>query len=1494
MVVKSQRSSTTRFNQWSASSNSSVPHPIEYCDTHPRPYNPYSSLNATPLRQTPAAAPAPAPALTRSTPAPPPITLPSQIIVPGSPSQTDPFGSQITSPEPIPRSTPVIIGSRPPSTILSASSCTSPLTLNGTPVVTPKIILASPSTSTIHYLFPSSDTRNGIHLSATSTTSTGESTNVGTSTVGSTKGTDNTKPVKRTQSTSRTDKSSSHPHRSSIIYSHRTSLDQPVERERTSTKQILHGLGYHKKTTSITANSPNPTRRNLPGTSPGTTGGGGGVKKSDIGKPIPSPALDYTSSAGYRSVGEEVDMGTLRRQRAMVDLGGVRSKTVELKEVGIKRKESLILKEIENRREKRGWEIGSRPYQESEPVDPCSHSRTTATHSRSQIRVLNPKPKPYVPPSITVLAQRRRSQSLSAPRPAPSPPIIADDQVSPLLPPPDFGDPLTLSVVIPSPSYSHLDYSTAGSTSESTKSKRSSVSGGWSMRRSSVIFPISAAMSRGDMRKGLGGYDDGKVKAREDAAKRLNGDQTSADSRKGSMGRSWSLRRKRDERREDEYGQGRKESRPRSQSLTAALTLREMGITPPLPLVTQLHPNATSEGGSGGRAFLPLQQNTNGTFIGDLSIDLGDRYFSPHKDTPSSGGWTSSPRSIDTSVFSSSTPSSEYASLPSATIRNIVRIGGKPLHPAFNESDISILAPSTVGLGFSPIGTPISLPESLEAEVVDLTLQGRKLASPIPIVHTGQSPDRPGHGTNTLEVTIGQVPNFDRDREASPRVPRRSMLLAQNTFYIPPPGTKPTMSSRPSLRSSMSMGQGAMKRAFTSGNLKQVAAGQTGSGPSGQPRTGGLMKSASIRSNSATNRSKSRLFEREKDRSLEGGTERVSPTPSTSMRFGTSSGSGGGRRPMTTFSLCSPPDAIDPLPPTNCTLSISPAHNLDPDFAPSSSAPGRSKTLRSNSNRSSPFLSASNSLRVIFGREGFVARSLSQAFDKDKDNHRAGHDDRTMMESSLKAKISSPLEAAPPSRADDQKWRESILKDVVSLSISSNLNKLASEQGQDQNKHHSGRLQGSGPRQGQNRMVSSGSKARLAIPSPLLQPFMESELLPETTMRESRDMTGIGEAMMRSVTRGTVQTGHSVDDVLRQSSGGWEGPTGRVLGEVGGVDSMASASVYSNNASTFHDSARKPSARRMIGKGLPPSGLGLSTMTSTSTSTTQLNMNTNTSRWSPSPKKKAKEEHREKARTFSGRISARLISPPIPFMTPMSGVQYPRSDMEVEKLREPIELNVSTLRTPVSLKSRSGHIATASRNPAYEHTNPPTLVDEHDQDPVPTKETKGKGLKMGRSQSINFSLSLRSSFRLGGGGGGGLGGGGGRSRPSPSPAGTHQHQGISNQSYAQSHVLKSKSPSTSGGISSEDVLPQEGRSVLDQLAARDKPTTINLSTATANATTAGGVKVGDERVLEWRDEVGENEQLTKLEDKMRGFVDGERERIRVIGRKSLDRGLRLV
>ncbi|WVQ99656.1 hypothetical protein IAU59_006795 [Kwoniella sp. CBS 9459] len=1459
------------------------------------------------------------------------------IIVPGSPSQTDPFGSQVTSPtlsrSPIPP-TPKShshshsharsqsnsngaqgggsVRSRPPSTVLSSSS-NSP----SVGVVTPKIILASPSTSTIHYLFPSSDTKTALHLSPSSPATATSQTDTAS-------GTSVQEGVKRTQSVSKRERQ-----RTSVVGGpfeggHR---DIPGLKN----KRSLPNPAQSAKSTAE-SNALAPSKKVVSASSPS------GLKKSDIGKPIPSPAdesRDY--SKGYYDLtsaqAEESDMGTLRRQPAIADLsskGKIALKSrVEVTGIGagveggegLKRKESIILKEIENRRERRGWEIGGKSPHTGDALDPPSPRQKTLATARSGIR--GPSHKPYIPP-ITILQQRRRSQSLSSPRPAPSPPV--DGQISPLLPAPDFGDPLSLSVVIPSPSYSHLDYSPAGSSiSSGSTSQRTSKSWG---KRASVVFPVSASMMRGDTRKGLGGYDAGKLKAREDAAKRLIGDKEGG--RFASLKRSVSLRKKSEE--------DPRRARPRSQSLGSRSIKSDLHSTeqlppPPLPVhLQERHSPSTRLGG-------------DSAFMGGLSIDLGSRYinvnvnadaFSPRENTPSTS--FASPRSADTSIFPASTPTSDCHS---AIIENVIRIVGKPLHPAFNESDISILAPSTVGLGFSPVGTPESLPESLKAEVIDLTETGRKLSSPMSDTGGRRSQEGTPIVTPPTLQNDGNLPKpthlHVRDDPSSGsntgRIPRRSLLLAQNRFYLPPTHPKPVtgLQKKPSLRTSKSMGPGLIRRAYNATEdqsppvLDPTTSGQSRSSEAreGVPPSAttssfgrGLLKSASIRS---TSRRLSRVFEGD-DRSgaYRGdshGAERMGTTPS--MRFG--------RRPMTTFSICSPSDAIDPLPHTSPDSAVYPRHERDRSKSTHSSQGRPHSTLRSN--KSSPFLSASYSLRVIFGKEGFVARSLSQAFERDpqhaseKDRPSPGDESGasprsasgpgTVGKESLKSRISSPLEAGTTERrptrqssrskahedardrgrSADKAWRESVLQEAVSLSISSGLNKLGeSPVIHDDSSHQHSR------HQEQPRMVSSGSKNRLAIPDALLAA--------PATIRESTidpDWSDLGATMMKP-SRGSIESGLSLRAVVQD----WAVPqTQRFLGQVGKEESsgmVSVPSVYSNGASTY---VEKPS-RRLQGKGFP---------TSFSISDLKSRTLSKTSRRSPSPSPLGDICSNSKGQGFTRGVRERGISPPIPLTNPVSVegegegsvevlresryIPGPGTSIYVDAPSHPVEEAEEAVvvkgRGEAGLRcssSRSGlfNLSLRSRSPNLVAKANANQTNQDKRSPSPVGVAHVNGVDNGNKAkplSSGFGLSLRTRASI-------------RSQRAKSPIDPAHAEGLTHKlgvyrtpSGGIGNSLKTVNVRQSAPSSGA----QTGQLLLDALIARDGTTLAAQAQMQSNVDVDAELEADGRRteererekvrqVLEWRDEVGENEDIARLEERMRGFVVGEKERIKVIGRGS--------
>jgi hypothetical protein len=343
---------------------------------------------------------------------------------------------------------------------------------------------------------------------------------------------------------------------------------------------------------------------------------------------------------------------------------------------------------------------------------------------------------------------------------------------SPSIPCPDFGDPIDFSVAMAeSPSYSHFDYSTAGS---SAMSRSTTIS-----RSRATDVPMSADMVRGDTRRGLGSYESAKQIARDDAARRLAGEGPYA-----ILRRSMSFKK--------DAAKDRKSTRHRSQSVSAR-SVRDMEISSPVPMPMPANAETIADKAKHRQSLGP----SRGIYLGDLSVDLGGRY------TPTS------PASSDaTSLYPAS--GSSAASYRRQSI--VTPANKKPLHPALNGngSEISILAPSSVGLGFSPVGTQCSLPESLEAEAIDLT--GTYTHRPEPKRSMSSSAKLPKRSTSLHRIALEKPPLKAKpaepaqkdslrseDQEQAKLKPRRSFLLAQNTFYIPP------LAVPPSLRSSRSL-----------------------------------------------------------------------------------------------------------------------------------------------------------------------------------------------------------------------------------------------------------------------------------------------------------------------------------------------------------------------------------------------------------------------------------------------------------------------------------------------------------------------------------------------------------------------------------------------------------------------------------------------------------------------------------------------------------------
>lgn len=544
--------------------------------------------------------------------------------------------------------------------------------------------------------------------------------------------------------------------------------------------------------------------------------------------------------------------------------------------------------------------------------------------------------------------------------------------VSPIYPAPYIADQPPVSQP-PVYSYNQLDFSI--STASASGMSRCGTLG--STRLDSI--PMSVEMERDVPRTGLGSYDNGKLAARADALRRLSGytgagqslSQTSGSSSPSVEASFSTLRRtvsfKKESKKDKRATAG---GRPRAYSLSAKMA-REIGISSPVPM-----PMPTT---SKRETLSP----SRGIYLGDLSVDLGGRYGDRQslsaRTSPISSG------SGRTSLYPASSTSSYFPRQST--------ISGRPLHPALS-SEISLLAPSSVGLGFSPVGSPASLPESLQAEAIDLTgnyghaferdiTTGTTKMSRLPkrtsslhYLRSGSPtvapplPDMPTPGLYTSpepEVVSEPKPTETSQQTLPPKdKPRRSFLLAQNTFYIPP------LVAPPSLRSSRSLS-----------NLH----------PS-QPSTP---------------------------------TSLVPPTPLMPSKAYTKRSHN--RRGTGAFGICSP-DGIDPLP-------LSPGDHTSP-LSLSSVPP----SIRLERKQSSPFMNASASIRMMFTQNP-IARSLSRSFDRESRESRANASMDTQLSASatLKSKISGPVE-----NDGERMWREGLLREAVTASLGGSVSKTSSSE----------------------------------------------------------------------------------------------------------------------------------------------------------------------------------------------------------------------------------------------------------------------------------------------------------------------------------------------------------------------------------------------------------------------------------------------------------------
>ena len=633
--------------------------------------------------------------------------------------------------------------------------------------------------------------------------------------------------------------------------------------------------------------------------------------------------------------------------------------------------------------------------------NPAPHSSVRARHVSPVTSRARPEPI-FDHPQTGLSSTSPSPQSTFIGRDTGNPNGVAESQggqnhVTPIYPAPYIADQVLVSQ---SPVYScnQLDFSI--STASASGMSRCGTLG--STKLDSI--PMSVEMERDVPRVGLGSYDSGKRAARADALRRLSGYTTGSqgqdrDQSRQSAEASFSTLRRtvvsfKREPKNDKRATG--DGRPRAYSLSAKMA-REIGISSPVPM-----PMPTS---SKRETLSP----SRGIYLGDLSVDLGGRYGDrqslPVRSSPISSGGTS--------LFPASSTSSYFPRQST--------ISGRPLHPALS-SEISLLAPSSVGLGFSPVGSPASLPESLQAEAIDLTgnyghaferdtttgtnrmnrlpkrtssLHYLKSASP---TIAPPLPDMPTPGLHTSpepEVLSEPKPTEMVQQSLPPKdKPRRSFLLAQNTFYIPP------LVPPPSLRSSRSLS-----------NLH-----------ASQPSTP---------------------------------TSLVPPTPLMANKAYTKRSHN--RRGTGAFGICSP-EGIDPLP-------LSPGDHSSP-LSLSSVPP----SIRLERKRSSPFMNASASIRMMFTQNP-IARSLSRSFDRDRESResRANTSMDTQLSSSatLKSKISGPVE-----NDGERMWREGLLREAVTASLGGSVSKTSSSER---------------PRTTPN----PNRKSRLAIPQQFLQSPVE-------------------------------------------------------------------------------------------------------------------------------------------------------------------------------------------------------------------------------------------------------------------------------------------------------------------------------------------------------------------------------------------------------------------
>ncbi|ODN97250.1 hypothetical protein L198_03813 [Cryptococcus wingfieldii CBS 7118] len=365
-----------------------------------------------------------------------------------------------------------------------------------------------------------------------------------------------------------------------------------------------------------------------------------------------------------------------------------------------------------------------------------------------------------------------------------------------------------------------------------------------------------------------------------------------------------------------------------------------------------------------------------------------------------------------------------------------------------NASDVSILAPSSLGIGYASSieDSPGSLPESLEAECVDLTESGLRVSQASNKTDKRSSWQSRSPSPDTVEALTAVA---GQPAEAS-----QADVISRNAHFIPPAHQQGALQMNTGPR---------LKRAHTYDNLKTVYA--LASFPGGPievqpqleppadmtpPRLGTPIDLAPRSASSSRTSAEPSMFH-------------SPPRRSYAPSF----------RPV---SLCSPSDAIEEL------LPVSPFQSPE--------------TLNRSKGKRSPFQQTRESLKGIL--LPFKGRSLIQTFDK------AEHAqiDKSK-QSALKSRISGPLEVygiktdVRERKKSEREWREEVLRDVVGRSLSSQF-RLVEET----------KRQFGGP-EGVPRISSGSFKSRLPIPGALLAGVTPNPSVPGEKMDSSRNLQAV-------------------------------------------------------------------------------------------------------------------------------------------------------------------------------------------------------------------------------------------------------------------------------------------------------------------------------------------------------------------------------------------------